>query len=250
MRILADTLIFLLLAAIVASSILLFRYRAAARALREARAEEARRLEEGRKHAETHYTLDKLRSELNSLRSGERPPDPPLEARLEELATILTRAGTALPKPFPISGPCAEVIDAFREVAQGRDLLYSESGDGRWLQVLGDRELLRWAVQEVFRNVVHHAEPWTRITVKAEPVAGGVLLTIRDDGCGLDRPSTARMYTSFSPRLESPGPGVGLFVVRRIVETLGGKIEARSVPGGGLLHSMRLPHPPGGPYGG
>jgi signal transduction histidine kinase len=221
-------------------------YRTTQRAHDAARAEAARRMEDGRLHAEARYTLDKLDAEIAGL---EAPGNDGPRQRLEELRDVLARAEASGKVPFPVSGPCAEVIDAFRGAAGERDLLYSESGDGRWLQVRGDRDLLRWAVEEIFRNVVEHAEGWTRITVKAEPVEGNILLTIRDDGCGLDRTAASRIYTPFSPRLGSKGPGVGLFVVRHIVEVFGGRAEARSVPGGGVLHSLWIPYPAEGPYG-
>jgi signal transduction histidine kinase len=215
-------------------------FRASMRYHAALRLEEAKRAVDGRRHAEARYTLEKIRG-----MEAERPAG---AARLAELRTILERAENPRIAPFPVSGPCAEVIDAFRAVAGERELLYSESGDGRWLQVAGERDLLKWAVQEIFRNVDEHAESWTRITVKAEPVEGAVLLTIRDDGVGLDRSATARIYTAFSPRLESKGPGLGLYVVRHIVEGFGGRVEARSAPGGGLLHSLWIPYPEGGPY--
>jgi len=223
-------------------------FRATMRAHAALRALEVKRQEEGRRHAEARYTLDMLRAAIDAAGAA-GPPDPAILERLGVLREVLERAEEPVRAVFPVSGPCAEVIDSFREIAGERDLLYSESGDGRWLQVEGDRALLKWAVDEIFRNVLEHAESWTRITVKAEPVDGSILLTIRDDGCGLDRPATSRIYTAFSPRLGSKGPGVGLFVVRHIVEGFGGRAEARSAPGGGVLHSLWLPHPEAGPYG-
>jgi signal transduction histidine kinase len=222
-------------------------YRATMRIHASLRAEGIKRTEEGRLHAESRYTLDRLRAQRASL--VDDGPDGGHRKRIDELLDVLARAEAPRSASFPVSGPCAEVIDSFRASAGERELLYSESGDGRWLQVRGDRDLLRWAVHEIFRNVVEHAEGWSRITVKAEPVEGSILLTIRDDGCGLDRTAASRIYTAFSPRLGSNGPGVGLFVVRHIVESFGGTAEARSAPGGGVLHSLRIPHPAEGPYG-
>lgn len=220
----------------------------AARAGAEMRAARAERLRLGRLQGEAEYVMSRIERDLAHSRDGEAP-DPVPPARLEELREVLRQTFSPRPMPFPVSGPCAEVIDGFREVAGDRDLLYSESGDGRWLQVSGDRALLRWAVREIFTNTAHHAGAWSRIAVLAEPVEDAVLLTIRDDGNGLDRTSCSRLYSPFTPRAGSPGPGLGLYVARRIVESMGGTIEARSAPGGGLLHRLRLPHPAQGPYG-
>jgi signal transduction histidine kinase len=249
MKTLVIVLLVLLIAGALTAVVIVRRILATFRTQRIVRGAAAKQAEGMRRHAEAHYAVEKLQADLERARSGEKPADPRLTARLGELQDVFRRAETPERTAFPVSGPCAEVIDSFRGEAGDRDLLYSESGDGRWLQVLGDRDLLKWVVNEIFRNVVAHAGSWTRITVKAEPVDGAILLTLRDDGIGLDRPATTRIYTAFSPRLGSTGPGVGLFLVRRIVETFGGRTEARSAPGGGVLHSLWLPYPPEGPYG-
>lgn len=219
---------------------------AVTRAARKAAEAEARR--RGRLRGEVDYVLTRVREGIER-DAASQPVIPARVARLEELSEVLSRTMAIRLEAFPISGPCAEVIDSLREKAGERDLLYSESGDGRWLQVSGDRPLLRWAVGEILQNTFLHAGDWSRIAILAEPVDGAILVTVRDDGVGLDRPAAARLHAPFTPRSGSPGPGVGLYAVRRIVESFGGSVEARSAPGEGLEHRLRIPHPPTGPYG-
>lgn len=215
-----------------------------ARTARKAAEADAR--EQSRKTGEVEYVIDRIRLELER----EAPaPDSERAARMSEIREVLTRTFAVEREPLRVSGPCAEVIDSFRAEAEPRELLYSESGDGRWLHVCADRALLRWSVQEMFANVFQHAGNWSRISILAEPVEGAILLTIRDDGQGLDNAAAARIYSPFTPRKGSRGPGLGLYAVRRIVETLGGSLELRSAPNEGLVHKLRLPHPVEGPYG-
>ncbi len=217
------------------------------RARAEAKAAQARMLLEGRQRAEADYVLSRLEEEAKRPISSAR--DPVAIARFEEIRQVLAKTFSPSSISFPLSGPCAEVIESFRAVVGDRDLLYSESGDGRWLHCFGDRALILWVVRELFANVSQHAGEWTRISVLAEPADGVIVLTVRDDGRGLDSSVAARLYSPFTPRFGSNGVGLGLFLVRRIVEASGGTIEARSAPGQGLLHRLRLPHPPAGPYG-
>lgn len=140
-------------------------------------------------------------------------------------------------------------LDAFRATAGDRELLYSESGDGRWLHVMGDRETFAWALGEILANIETHAGGWSRVTVKAEPVRGGVLLTVRDDGPGLEPDRLVVLFHPFAAGPRASGAGLGLFTVREIVESWGGRIEARTAPGAGLLLRILLRHPPEGPYG-
>ena len=241
---------FALAAIAIAIAILVYRFRqrieraAAARTARKAAEAESRR--KSRMSSEVEYVIDRIRAELD--REGQAP-DPDRAARLSEIREVLTRTFAFESESLPVSGPCAEVIDAFRGEAGPREILYSESGDGRWLHVCADRALLRWTVHEMFANVFAHAGDWTRIRVLAEPVDGAILLTIRDDGRGLDSAAAARIYAPFTPRAGSRGPGLGLYAVRRIVETIGGSLEVRSSHNDGLVHRIRLPHPATGPYG-
>lgn len=218
------------------------------RAKAAARAAQGVKLAEGRLTAEAEYVLAQIDDELERSRRGDAQGQP-RSARLEELREVLSLTFGPQASAFPVSGPCAEVIEALRDDAGGRDVLYSESGDGRWLHVRGDRALFRWAFRELCRNTLQHGGDWTRLSILAEPVDGAIVLTVRDDGRGLDLSLLARLYSPFTPRTGSPGPGLGLYVVRRVVETMGGTIEARTSPGQGLLHRLRLPSPAGGPYG-
>jgi len=237
---------------VVGASVGIYRFRKrierGTRAKAQAKSAQARALLEGRLTAEAQYVLHCLESEERSPQPLD-PGDPGTVRRVEEIRQTLARTFAPTPTSLPVSGPCAEVIDSFRARVGDRDLLYSESGDGRWLHAFGDRELLRWVVQELFANVIQHAGDWTRISVLAEPANRSVVLTVRDDGRGLTPSLAARLYSPFTPRPGSDGVGLGLYVVRRIVETMGGTIEARSSEGQGLLHRIRLPVPAGGPYG-
>jgi two-component system chemotaxis sensor kinase CheA len=107
------------------------------------------------------------------------------------------------------------------------------------------------------------------LTLRAEPVAGSVVFTISDDGRGVDpadvrraavtrgrlRATEAESFSDadavellfehgFSTRAEVgelSGRGVGLDVVRSVVERLGGAVSLRSVPGQGTTITMSIP---------
>jgi PAS domain S-box-containing protein len=79
-----------------------------------------------------------------------------------------------------------------------------------------------------------------RLTVQTAAEADGVRLTVADDGCGMSGEVRARIFDPFfstKPR----GSGLGLAVVRRIVEGAGGRVEATSEPGRGARFDVWLP---------
>lgn len=159
----------------------------------------------------------------------------PQRPRLDAIAATLGRSRTPKIASFPISGPCAEALSERKAEAGDRELLYAESGDGRWLHVHADRYLVSWVVGELIDDSIRRAEGWSRVALLSEPVSGAIRLTVRDDG---RRPRGARTRAS-----------IGLRVGEWIVAAQGGTLESSWFAGGGALHVLRLPHPADGPYG-
>ena len=72
-----------------------------------------------------------------------------------------------------------------------------------------------------------------RVVVEAKPTSEGMDLVVRDDGLGFPPEDAAMIFEKFHRlgdelRRSMPGTGLGLYIVRRLVELSGGRIEARS----------------------
>jgi signal transduction histidine kinase len=69
-----------------------------------------------------------------------------------------------------------------------------------------------------------------------------VVLSVRDEGTGMDERTRARMFEPFfTTKAEGKGTGLGLMVVAHVVERAGGAIAVRSAPGEGTEVSVSLP---------
>jgi signal transduction histidine kinase len=111
---------------------------------------------------------------------------------------------------------------------------------------VGDPGLLR----QVFANLLSNAFKFTRgkpaplIVVESREKRGETIYSVRDNGAGFDMESAGRLFGAFQ-RLHSDtefdGTGVGLSIVRRIVERHGGRIWAEAEPGKGAVFSFSLP---------
>ena len=112
-------------------------------------------------------------------------------------------------------------------------------------KVAGNRQLLTQALQLLLDNAVKFrgALP-LRIAITAEPQQGKWRITLRDNGIGLDPAFAERIFQPFQ-RLhtaeEYPGTGIGLALVRHIVERHGGEVGVRSEPGEGAQFWFTLP---------
>ncbi len=113
--------------------------------------------------------------------------------------------------------------------------------------VSGDRSLLRLAFTNLLANACkftrHRATAIIEITGKSE--AGRNFYCIRDNGAGFDMAGSEQLFGIFQ-RLhgdqEFEGTGVGLSIVKRIVERHGGTISATAVLGEGAAFTVELPH--------
>lgn len=134
--------------------------------------------------------------------------------------------------------------EAAREVAQhGPHSATLVFGD--LPRAVGDPVLLR----QVWRNLVGNAVKFSRgaaaprIEIGAERRDGETWYFVRDNGAGFDMEYADKLFGTFQrlhTAAEFEGTGVGLAIVRRIVERHGGRVSAESGPGGGAKFSFTL----------
>lgn len=113
----------------------------------------------------------------------------------------------------------------------GREVALEEAGQGVFS---GDRQRLTQAVTNLVRNSVEHGGPEVRVSIGGSIDAGVVRLWVTNDGPGIPEEVRARMFERFyrgSGRRSGTGAGLGLAIVRAIVEGHGGRIDLESRPG-------------------
>ncbi|PKG32293.1 ATP-binding protein [Methanoregula sp.] len=104
-------------------------------------------------------------------------------------------------------------------------------------------------LREVFLNLIENAVKFRGsqenliITIGTEQAAGGRAFFVRDNGSGIERAYLGRIFNLFEKLdADTPGTGVGLAIVKRIIEVHGGKIWAESEgPGTGTTFWFTLP---------
>jgi signal transduction histidine kinase len=75
---------------------------------------------------------------------------------------------------------------------------------------------------------------------------GSVTVTVHDSGSGIERTDVGHVFDAFYTT-KADGLGMGLAIVKSIVEAHGGRVEARNNPEGGATFSFALPTGPEGP---
>lgn len=108
------------------------------------------------------------------------------------------------------------------------------------LEVEGDPGQLRQVFVNLLSNAVEAASPAGEVSVAASREDGGITVTVEDSGPGVD-PAVARRL--FEPLITTKerGIGLGLALVKRIVERHGGSVAYEAPAGGGARFLVRLP---------
>lgn len=116
--------------------------------------------------------------------------------------------------------------------------------------LIGDRELMEYAVYNLLTNAVKYSPPQTRVTVYGEADGKNergerIRLSVQDQGIGMDKKEAERIFEKFyrtkkAEQSGEMGTGIGLSIVKRIVNEHGGTIQVESEPGKGSKFTLIL----------
>lgn len=105
----------------------------------------------------------------------------------------------------------------------------------------------RLSSEQVLDNLISNAIRYGAgkpISIGLDQEPGGIVLTVSDQGVGIAADAQARIFERFGQAgggRTNGGFGVGLWLVRRLVEAQGGRIEVQSEPARGATFTVRLP---------
>jgi signal transduction histidine kinase len=142
----------------------------------------------------------------------------------------------------PLAELAAEVIAQIESRLQGRRIEWQV---GELPAVHADPLLLRLALDHLVGNAVKFTAPRSTARIEIIPVQADseIGLAVRDNGVGFDPADANRLFALFQ-RLHRPdefeGSGLGLALVRRVVEKHGGRVWAEGHPGGGATVYLTL----------
>ncbi len=127
-------------------------------------------------------------------------------------------------------------------------LVYRETSMGAGRRVLGDEDELKAVVSNLVDNAIKYSGPDVKVEVELEQMdPAKAILRVRDRGMGISPSERKRIFRRFyripgamSARIK--GTGLGLFIVRSVVERHGGRVFAESAgPGQGSTFTVQLP---------
>jgi two-component system sensor histidine kinase PilS (NtrC family) len=142
---------------------------------------------------------------------------------------------------FDVSATVSEVMEIFRlsdEISDAHAIEVDVSPATSTLS--GDRDQIRQIIYNVAKNAVRAMAAGGRLQVCGREERGGYTIQFADTGRGMSPDELARLFTPFSTAFDG-GTGLGMAIVRKIVEDHGGTIELESRPGEGTTVTIHLP---------
>jgi signal transduction histidine kinase len=136
------------------------------------------------------------------------------------------------------------VIEAARQAAEAKAIVLSAALDDAAGSVAGDPGRLRQVVHELLANAIRATPRGGRVDVRLARVGAGVEIAVSDTGRGIRADLLSHLFDGFpcASAARHGGLGVGLSLVRHLVEAHGGAIVAESAgEGHGATFTVRLP---------
>jgi len=137
-----------------------------------------------------------------------------------------------------------EVVELYHYVAEEKDIrIYTSCAKDLFLAV--DPNRIRQALANLLDNAVKYTPPGGKVDVEALQKQDEIVITVRDTGIGIPPEELPRvwerLYRGDKSRSER-GLGLGLSLVKAIVQAHNGHVEASSEPGRGSVFSIYLPN--------
>ena len=176
-----------------------------------------------------------------------------LLARLvDDLRTLSLAEAGQLPltwEPVDVAELLADVSTSFSGQAEaaGVDLRVEIEGGPSDLTITGDVGRLDQVLSNLMANALRYTPAGGAVTLRAEPVEGGIRIVVRDTGEGIPPEDLPYIFDRFwrGDRSRShaggAGSGLGLAIARQLVQAHGGRIGVESEPGLGTAFTIKLP---------
>ena len=214
-------------------------------------------------HILTRELVHEIRNPLNSINlnlqileedlSVENPSSPSdlqqrvrrIRGEVERLDRILTDFGRYAKLPPLTFETCnlamliEEVLD-FNEPEAQRQKVQVNREIQELPPVQLDQSQFKQALLNLIINGVQAMEAGGSLTVRAKPFNGGIQIDVEDTGQGIEPDRLDKIFDLFISTKEN-GTGVGLTIVKQVIEGHGGRVNVESNPGHGTTFSILLP---------
>jgi signal transduction histidine kinase len=152
------------------------------------------------------------------------------------------QAGFLVVRPLDVSELTDEIVTKASAMSSEREWRLQEKA---FVVVRADRHRLTQALMNLVRNAIEHSPEDSRITIGSRDAGDWVHFWVRDEGEGIPPDERERIFDRFVRGKVGHGPtdgaGLGLSIVKAIVESHGGSVRVSSRLGAGSTFTLTIP---------
>jgi signal transduction histidine kinase len=165
---------------------------------------------------------------------------------LFELAKLESREIVACLEPFNLAELAQDVLQKFELLAEQKRVRLGCQYRDDLPFVMADIGLIERVLQNLLDNALRHTPEGGAVTIDLSPGSRHIVVRVTDTGSGVPEDAMPHIFdrhfrVGADDGMAGHGAGLGLAIVRRIVELHGSSIEATSAPGAGSTFSFPLP---------
>ena len=143
---------------------------------------------------------------------------------------------------YDLSEQLCECLLAFESAWEAKELeIETDIEDG--VTVESDPELLSLVWNNLFSNAIKFTEPGGTVFLRVRSDGDNAVVSVRDTGCGISPETGAHIFEKFyqgDTSHATQGNGLGLALVKRVVDIVGGEIDVSSQIGVGSAFTVKL----------
>jgi PAS domain S-box-containing protein len=149
-------------------------------------------------------------------------------------------------QPVDVAGLTRDVLDEISPLMLEKDQVLSVQIPDDLPRASAEKQLLRQAILNLVSNAMKYTPRGGKIRIAAHREDGRLRWEVEDSGIGIPRSDLGKLFEKFyraenAVAVETEGTGLGLYLVRLIVEQFGGKVWCTSEEGVGSTFSLTLP---------
>ena len=145
-------------------------------------------------------------------------------------------------KEYNLTEQICECLLGFEQAWEKKELEIETDFDED-VVVQQDAELLSLVWNNLFSNAVKFCKEEGKVSVTVKKEENSVMVSVSDEGCGISPEVGAHIFEKFyqgDTSHATQGNGLGLALVKRVIDIVGGDIHVQSVPGEGTTFRVRL----------